>query len=142
MVEYHFSIFMVIAALAYFENVRLILLSTVIFVIQHLAGYFAFPELLCGTSDYPFNILMIHAVFLLITSAVVIVQIIVRDKHFSQLKKEKDHADIIKEMMRNITTTSNEVLKNVENLEMGSKESEKSKLRNSCCDSKYGGGCT
>ena len=126
MVEYHFSIFMVIAALAYFENVRLILLSTAIFVIQHLAGYFVFPELLCGTSDYPFSLLMIHAVFLLMTSTVVIVQIIVRDKHFSKLKEEKDHADIIKEMMRNITATSDEVLKNVGNLEIGSKESENS----------------
>jgi len=128
MVEYHFSIFMVIAALAYFESVRLIMISTVIFAVQHLVGYFLFPELICGTADYPFSLLMIHAVFLLITSAVVIVQILVRNKHFSQLIQEKDHAVIIKEMMRNITTTSNHVLKNVENLEIGSKESEKSSL--------------
>lgn len=125
MVEYHFSIFMVIAALAYFESVRLIVISTLIFAIQHLGGYFAFPELVCGTSEYPFSLLMIHALFLLMTSAVVIVQIIVRDRHFSQLKKEKDHADIIKEMMGNITATSINVLKNVENIEIGSEESEK-----------------
>lgn len=62
----------------------------------------------------------------MMTSAVVIVQIIVRDKYFSQLKKEKDHADIIKKMMRNITMTSNDVLKNIENLEVGSKKSESS----------------
>ncbi|MEK3889934.1 methyl-accepting chemotaxis protein [Bacillus sp. FSL K6-3431] len=123
MVEYHFSIFMVVAALAYFESVRLILLSTAIFAIQHFVGFFAFPELVCGTANYPFSLLMIHALFLVFTSAVVIVQIIVRQRFFLQLKKEKDHADIIKEMMNSILSTSKNVLQNVENLETGSEES-------------------
>lgn len=126
MVEYHFSIFMVIAALAYFENVRLILISTAIFTLHHLIGYFAFPEMICGTSDYPLSLLMIHAIFLLLTSAIVILQIIIRYRFMAQMKKEKDHADIIKEMMANIIDTSNNVLKNVENLEAGSEESTKS----------------
>ncbi len=126
MVEYHFSIFMVIAALAYFENVRLILISTAIFAIQHLLGYFAFPELICGTTDYPFSLLMIHALFLLFTSAVVIVQIIIRFRFMQQIEREKDHADIIKEMVTNIVATSKNVLENVENLEEGSEESTKS----------------
>lgn len=126
MVEYHFSIFMVIAALVYFENVRLIILSTIIFAVQHLIGYFTFPELVCGTDEYPFSLLSIHAVFLLLTSFVVIVQIMVRDRYFSQLKKEKDHADIIKGMMQSITTTSNHVMVNVESLEVGANRSESS----------------
>lgn len=123
MVEYHFSIFMVIAALAYFESIRLILLSTVIFAIQHLGGYFLFPELVCGNADYPFSLLMIHAVFLLLTSAVIIIQIVIRQRYFSQLKQEKDHADIIREMMHNVGLTSDGVMQNVNRLEKGSVES-------------------
>ena len=126
MIEYHFSIFMVIAALAYFESVRLILLSTIIFAIQHLGGYFVFPELVCGTADYPFSLLMVHALFLLMTSAVVTIQIVIRNGYYAQLKKEKDHAEIIREMMRSITSTSNDVLKNVGDLEIGSEASSKS----------------
>ena len=109
MVEYHFSVFMVVAALAYFDNVRVILLSTAIFVVQHLGGYFFMPELLCGTTDYPFSLLLIHACFLLLTSAVVITQIVVRNNLVATLTKEKDHAQIIKQMMSSVTDTTTEV---------------------------------
>ena len=90
MIEYHFSIFMVLAALAYFEQTKLILISTVIFAIQHLGGYFTVPGLVCGIADYPFSVLLIHAVFLIFTSAVIILQIQVRQSYYAQLKKEKD----------------------------------------------------
>lgn len=119
MVEYHFSVFMVVATLGYFENIKVILLSTILFAVQHFGGYFFMPELLCGTANYPFSLLMIHAFFLLLTSALVIIQIVVRDRHMAVLEKEKDHAEIIKEMMRNVNLTSNEVLLNVEMLENG-----------------------
>lgn len=73
LVEYHFSIFMVLAFVTYFNSIPLILVSTGIFAIHHLAGYFIFPELLCGTSDYQFSLLLLHAVFLLLTSGANIV---------------------------------------------------------------------
>lgn len=120
MVEYHFSVFMVVAALGYFENIKAILLSTVLFAIQHFGGYLFFPELLCGTTEYPFSLLLIHACFLILTSAVVIIQIVVRDRHVAELEKEKNHADIIKEMMKSVNITSNEVLANLTVLEKGS----------------------
>lgn len=120
MVEYHFSVFMVVATLGYFENIKVILLSTILFAVQHFGGFLFVPELLCGTTEYPFSLLMIHAFFLLLTSALVIIQIVVRDRHMAVLEKEKDHAEIIKEMMRNVNLTSNEVLLNVEMLESGS----------------------
>lgn len=41
-VEFHFSIFMVIAAVAYYEDTRLILMITVLFAVQHIAGFFLF----------------------------------------------------------------------------------------------------
>lgn len=66
--EYHFSIFMVIAMIATFQNIKLLTISTIIFAIHHLAGYFFFPVLLCGTTDYSFALLLVHAVFLIMTS--------------------------------------------------------------------------
>lgn len=123
MIEYHFSIFMVIAALAYYESVKLIVISTIIFAIQHLAGYFTIPELVCGSADYPFKLLLIHAVFLIITSLVVSIQIIVRKRYFDQLEKENEHHDnVIKQMIESITHTSSNVYNSVESLETGSEE--------------------
>lgn len=72
LVEYHFSIFMVIAIIGSFQSVKQVLISTVIFAVHHLVGYFAFPQLLCGTDDYSFSLLMIHAVFLIFTSGATI----------------------------------------------------------------------
>ncbi len=67
-VEYHFSIFMMLAIITYFQSIQLIAVSTIVFAVQHFAGYFFFPELLCGTSDYRFSLLMIHAVYLILTA--------------------------------------------------------------------------
>lgn len=120
MVEYHFSVFMVVAALGYFENVRVVLISTIIFAVHHIEGYFLFPELLCGTGDYPFSLLLIHACFLLLTSAIVVTQIIVRDRLLNEMKKETDHASIIKSMMRDVNSMSQDVIVNLGKLEEGS----------------------
>lgn len=68
LVEYHFSIFMVLAFIASYQNIKLILVSTVIFAIQHVLGYFTLPQIICGTENYAFSLLMIHAVFLVLTS--------------------------------------------------------------------------
>lgn len=68
LVEYHFSIFMMLALIAFFRSIPLIVLSTAIFAVQHFAGYFLFPELLCGTSDYRFSLLMIHAIYLVLSA--------------------------------------------------------------------------
>lgn len=66
--EYHFSIFMVVAMISSFQKVQYIIVSTVIFAVHHLSGYFLFPQLLCGTEDYSFSLLMIHAIFLVMTA--------------------------------------------------------------------------
>ncbi|MER2128883.1 methyl-accepting chemotaxis protein [Solibacillus sp.] len=66
--EYHFSIFMVVAMIASFQRIKYIIVSTVIFAVHHLSGYFLFPQLLCGTEEYSFALLMIHAIFLVMTA--------------------------------------------------------------------------
>ncbi|RFU70404.1 methyl-accepting chemotaxis protein [Peribacillus saganii] len=124
LVEYHFSIFMVIASLAYFNSINLILVSTIIFAIHHLGCYFAFPELICGTSNYKFSLLLIHAVFLLFTSAATIIQIYVKQRETASLQKENStQKTLIEEMMKNIRDTSSQVLQSVEQIKNGSQES-------------------
>lgn len=93
MVEYHFSVFMVMAALSYFESSRIIMMSTVLFAVHHLVGYFAVPEIICGMSDYSFSLLLVHAMFLLLTSGVLLTQMYVRKLHVQKLVHEKEQAE-------------------------------------------------
>lgn len=88
-VEFHFSIFMVMAAAVYYDNIRLVALMTGLFAVQHVAGYFFFTELVFGTSDYSFLMVFIHALFLILTAAAGMLQI--RSKHAitSQLEADK-----------------------------------------------------
>lgn len=90
-VEFHFSIFMVIAMIAYYEDVKLILISTVIFAVQHLLGFFVMPELVFGQSQYPFSMLLIHAIFLVLTSGATYLQIQSKKKITVELEREKNN---------------------------------------------------
>ncbi len=90
LVEYHFSIFVVLAILSFMRRIDLILYSTVIFALQHLAGYFLFPEIICGTSDYPFSLLLVHAVYLVLLSAVLVTQIHFRNLESARVKANED----------------------------------------------------
>lgn len=93
MVEYHFSIFMVMAAIAYFESSRIIITSTILFAVHHLVGYFAVPEIICGMADYSFSLLLVHAMFLLLTSGVLLTQMYVRKLNMAKLVHEKEQAE-------------------------------------------------
>lgn len=117
MVEYHFSIFMVIAIIAYYESVNLILICTVIFAIQHFLGFYTAPELLCGTSNYTFGLLMVHAIYLIFTSAATILQIVAKKQYTGKLLKEKGEQDReLSEILDNLKTTSNRVVETSHNL--------------------------
>lgn len=127
--EYHFSIFMVIAMIANFQQVKYIVISTIIFAIHHLAGYFLFPQLLCGTEDYSFSLLMIHAVFLILTSVSTSILLAYNRKTEQALEKENAQAekqlqqlfDEINQESTHLTVLSNQ-------LATGSTESAKSSL--------------
>lgn len=93
LVEYHFSIFMVLAIIASFQRISLVIYSTIIFAIHHFAGYFFFPQLLCGTEDYRFSLLMIHAIFLIATAAATIVIIKNGKAREAILAKETETAE-------------------------------------------------
>ncbi|KZZ84336.1 methyl-accepting chemotaxis protein [Bacillus sp. SJS] len=111
LVEYHFSIFMVIALIAYFDSIKMILLSTIIFAVQHLAGYFLFPQLLCGTSNYSFSLLLIHAIFLLFTSGATIVLLLHKHNMKISLSEDKEKSEReTEELLTTLTMMSHEML--------------------------------
>ncbi|GKU23243.1 methyl-accepting chemotaxis protein [Clostridium folliculivorans] len=117
LVEYHFSIFMVIAIIAYFDSIKNVLISTVIFAVHHIAGYFLFPELLCGTHNYPFQMLMLHAIFLLLTSAATILMISTNKKTETSLNEERSNKkNEIEEILKNISSTIENLTNYSENL--------------------------
>ncbi|MBN2984043.1 methyl-accepting chemotaxis protein [Cohnella algarum] len=88
-VEFHFSIFMVIAAVAYFENIKLVSLMTALFAVQHVWGFFFAPRLVFGTDSYPFLMLVVHAGFLILTSSATMLQIRSKQTITAQLEEEK-----------------------------------------------------
>lgn len=90
LVEYHFSIFVVLAILSFMRRIDLILYSAVIFAVQHLAGYFLFPEIICGTGDYPFSLLLVHAVYLILLSSVLVAQIYFRNKESDRVEAQEE----------------------------------------------------
>lgn len=123
-VEYHFSIFMVLAFIAYFNSVSLIIVSTVIFAVHHFVGYFVFPELLCGTPDYRFSLLMIHAVFLLLTSGANIVLILYNRRTQEEAVKIREEAnDQFKLVVENLTKTVYDLTNLTASVERGANES-------------------
>lgn len=96
--EYHFSIFMVVAMIATFQSVKMIITTTIIFAVHHLAGYFFFPILICGTDDYSFALLLVHAVFLIMTSVStgIIIMYTKRSEAVYAREREKASAKLLK----------------------------------------------
>lgn len=121
LVEYHFSIFMMLAFIAYFRSVFLMAVSTVIFALQHFGGYFFFPELLCGTENYRFSLLLIHAIFLILSALANIVLILHAKQVSDQAQKErKQYAQQFEEVMKKLRGTSSSILAATAHMESGS----------------------
>ena len=93
MVELHFSIFMMVAVIAYYEQIKLIMLSTVIFALQHILGFFFIPQLVFGVDSYSFGMLVVHALFLLLTSGATTSQIYSKQRVIAQIEAEKQEKD-------------------------------------------------
>ncbi|MFB5677884.1 methyl-accepting chemotaxis protein [Paenibacillus terreus] len=109
MVEYHFSIFMVVAIIGYYERIDLIVMMTVLFAVQHVAGYLLIGEYVYGTSDYPLSMVAIHALFLVGTSGAIIWQIAHKRKLLATLD-EKEHKQIILNgMIKKLSANSNQL---------------------------------
>lgn len=116
LVEYHFSIFMVLAMIAYLGSIKQIIWSTIIFAIQHVGGYLFFPQLLCGTADYQFSLLMIHAIFLILTSGAIILIIGLRNRIEAAQEEEREANALNRRKMSEALTLA------IQNIEITSKE--------------------
>lgn len=114
MVEYHFSIFIVLAIIVYYESIVLLLTSTTIFALHHLLGFFLFPELVYGAESYPFYMVSIHLLFVILFIGAVIYQIVTRRKVIKSFEQNQDQKlkQTVKGIIDNITATSEEVLTN------------------------------
>ncbi|MBP3967311.1 methyl-accepting chemotaxis protein [Paenibacillus lignilyticus] len=88
-IELHFSIFMVIAIVAYYEDIKLIALMTGIFAVQHILGYFIVPTLIFGVSEYSILMVLIHAIFLILTSSATSLQVLSKKRIISAIEVEK-----------------------------------------------------
>ncbi|KAA9004224.1 hypothetical protein F4V43_12585 [Paenibacillus spiritus] len=102
-VEFHFSIFMVLAAAAYYDSIPLIVLMATLFAVQHLAGYAIAPQVVFGTDRYPFSMVLIHAFFLILTAAATIMQIrskqsITRQLDESNRLKQQQLAELLEDV--------------------------------------------
>lgn len=110
MVELHFSIFMVVAITAYYEDVRLLLVMTAIFAVQHLLGFFIIPELVFGVHEYTITMLALHAIFLVITSGATSLQILSKRKFTLELESDKEHKqEQLLSIVESVKNLSNEL---------------------------------
>ncbi len=109
--EFHFSIFMVIAILCFYESIPLLIGATLIFTVQHLIGFFFSPEMVFGVSSYSLTMLVTHAFFLVATSLAVILQIASNKKAREALNAEKDRerAQTVGEIVERLTATSGQL---------------------------------
>ncbi|THF77990.1 methyl-accepting chemotaxis protein [Cohnella fermenti] len=111
-VEFHFSIFMVVAMTAYYDNVKLIAAMTGVFAIHHLAGFFFLPELVFGVTEYPFLMLVIHAGFLVLTSVATSYQIVSKTRIQQELEADgRSKQEQIRELLANVQSLSDQLQK-------------------------------
>lgn len=111
-VEFHFSIFMVVAALGYFQQIRQINIMTAIFAVQHILGLLVIPEIVFGVEHYMFSMFLLHAVFLILTSSAVGWQVYTARKQESyyRTEQEEQRAKIIDEIVGRLSSTTSEIL--------------------------------
>ncbi|MCD7034805.1 methyl-accepting chemotaxis protein [Metabacillus sp. GX 13764] len=85
MVVYHFSIFLVIALIAFYEKTKYIYVMTAVFAAAHLAAMFVYTEYLFGDHDYTWFMFFIHAFYLVLTSGGISWQILTKNRLTNEL---------------------------------------------------------
>lgn len=126
LVEYHFSIFMVIAIIASFAKIRLIITSLVIFAVHHFTGFLFFPQLLCGTEDYSLSLLMLHVIYLIFTCLATMLIIYINRLTENRLTAEKDMQQAhIDQLLAEIDRASTTMVNHVDELAVGTADSAK-----------------
>lgn len=118
LVEYHFSIFMVLAIILYYENIPLLLVSTAVFAAQHLLGFAYFPELVYGAADYSFSMVAIHLIFVILFISIAVYQITTRKALIREMESLQDRKikEAVNQIVDTVTDASGQVLSNAREL--------------------------
>jgi methyl-accepting chemotaxis protein len=126
----HFSIFMVVAALAYYENRKLVYVMASIFAVQHLVGFFWLPEIVYGAESIALSMLIIHALFLVLTSGATSWQIHSSQKIKAALEATRleQRKTIIEDITYKISDISSQIINTVQLI--NDKANDTSKLNN------------
>lgn len=125
MVEYHFSIFMVVAMIGYYERIHLIVIMTLIFAVQHLVGFFFMSEYVFGTNTYPFSMMMMHAIFLLGTSGAIIWQTINKQKLLADIDETEEKQKILSGIIEQLSVTSDKLVESSTQLKVNYQSNQK-----------------
>lgn len=118
MVVYHFSIFLVVALIAFYDRTDMISLMTAIFALFHLGAMFIGTEFLYGSSDYTWFMFSLHAFYLVLTSAGTSYQITLKNRHTRGLEKaNEEKEENLSRMFREMNQMANAVHQTVDELE-------------------------
>lgn len=106
MMVYHFSLFMMLAVISFYEDIRLILLMSIIFTVQHLVGFFVplTTPYVFGDESITFTMLIIHALFLVLTSSATIWQTLAKKRFLDKIEQEKQEQE---QKLQNLLTALN-----------------------------------
>lgn len=116
-VEYHFSIFMVLCIASFSDRIMNIVIMTILFAIHHIGSYLFHPPLAFGMHHYSFKMILIHAVFLLITSSAIILHI--HHKQQALQKYEQDQEEkksALNKISEKIEVTTKDVALSIKHL--------------------------
>lgn len=112
MIEYHFSIFMVLAIISYYENIKIIAAMTILFTIQHILGFFVFTLYVFGVpaGEYSLSMVAYHAIFLVATSGALSWQIYHKRQLRLQLDETVKEQAQLQTIMKQMLVSSDQLL--------------------------------
>ncbi|MFC7371871.1 methyl-accepting chemotaxis protein [Fictibacillus iocasae] len=123
-VVFHFSIFLVVALMSFYDDIKLILVMTVIFALFHLMAMFFYTALYFGTHHYNWYMFVLHAVYLVLTSSGISWQIHTKKQYTNQLQEENEYrAEALHSAIHHIQNTSSKLVEHVQMLTQNAKES-------------------
>lgn len=110
MVEYHFSVFVMLAIVAFYGQTRFLLASVSLFAFQHVAGFFFFPLAVYGDSNYSFIMVLMHLFFVVLLTAALYFQIQSSKKMNQTIAEERAaKQSILHQLLEDIDQSSNQV---------------------------------
>ncbi|WP_226577426.1 methyl-accepting chemotaxis protein [Halobacillus litoralis] len=127
MVVYHFSIFLVVSLLAFYDRIDVLALMTGVFALIHIAAMFIGTAFLYGSNQYTWFMFALHAIYLVLTSLGTSYQIRLKNHHVQTLenenrKKEKRMKSVLSQMER-VSNSVNETIGHLNQVSQSSSQS-------------------